>query len=169
MPYERYLQCVLSGVWLTDTTTTTPSTLVFSPPSKDEYVDTRPHFIQGFPILKSPPLLERTRTQMPQARTISLWRALEDGTGDFSLTEDLLRKMIYSNINDIGGCMSRLWADSYYSNFFRSGEPEKLGMRYRRFNLQALLNASAKPGGDAGTTCKWLPTQSLQYWLLKQV
>ncbi|KAI3135181.1 hypothetical protein DTO012A7_5594 [Penicillium roqueforti] len=34
-----------------------------------------------------------------------------------------------------------------------SGEPEKLGMRYRRFNLQALLNASAKPGGDARTTC----------------
>ncbi|KAJ5781584.1 uncharacterized protein N7518_010067 [Penicillium psychrosexuale] len=115
MPYKRYLQCLVSGVWLTDTTTITPSTLVFSTPSKDEYLDTRPHFIQGFPILKSPPLLE------------------ENKNPDATSKDDI-------SLESAGG-----WNGG--------GEPEKLAMRYRKFNLQALLNASAKPVGNAGTTC----------------
>ena len=57
---------------------------------------------------------------MPQPTTTLLWRALEDGTGNFPLIEgrparrlmsfqkNLLKKKIYSDINDIAGCMPRL-------------------------------------------------------------
>lgn len=34
------------------------------------------------------------------------------------------------------------------SDFLRSGESEKLAMRYRKFNLQALLDTSAKAAGN---------------------
>ena len=41
------------------------------------------------------------------------------------------------------------------ANVFRSGEPEKLAMRYRKFSLPALLDECIKATGNDGSICKY--------------
>lgn len=60
---------------------------------------------------------------------------------------------IYSGINDIGGCMSYLFLCVAQSDVFRCGESEKLATRYRKFNLQGLLDASVRTVGIDGISC----------------
>lgn len=48
----------------------------------------------------------------------------------------------------------QFWACLELSDFlFRSGESKKLAMRYRKFNLQALLDTSVKAAGNDEISC----------------
>lgn len=69
---------------------------------------------------------------------------------------------IYSGINDIGGCMLYGFLCLAQSNFFRSGECEKLATRYRKFDLQGLLDASVKTVGIDGISCMLISLSILQ-------
>lgn len=48
------------------------------------------------------------------------------------------------------------------SDVSRSGESEKLATRYRKFNLQGLLDASVKTVGIYGISCMLFPTSTLR-------
>jgi hypothetical protein len=69
---------------------------------------------------------------------------------------------IYLGINDIGSCMSYVFLCLAQSDVFRSGESEKLATRYRKFNLQGLLDASVKTVGIDGISCMLFSLSILQ-------
>lgn len=68
----------------------------------------------------------------------------------------LRKKKIYSSINAIDGCMSSsMFAiGSKASNTVsRSNESEKLAVRYRKFDLKALVNIAENVEGNSGRSC----------------
>lgn len=69
---------------------------------------------------------------------------------------------IYPGINDIGGCMSYGFPCLAQSDVFRSGESEKIATRYRKFNLQGLLDASVETVGIDGISCMLFSLSILQ-------
>ncbi|KAJ5217349.1 hypothetical protein N7468_010357 [Penicillium chermesinum] len=78
----------------------------------------------------------------------SLWKAVESGSGDSQSSGRSGRRLIMlaEEPIDVG--------DLYEYQRYRwlSGNSEKLAMRYRKFNLQALLDTSVKAVGD-GLSC----------------
>lgn len=58
--------------------------------------------------------------------------------------------------------MSHVPFRSAKSDVFRSGESEKLATRYRKFNLQGLLDASVKTVGTDGISCMLFSISILQ-------
>ncbi|KKK22028.1 hypothetical protein ARAM_002106 [Aspergillus rambellii] len=72
------------------------------------------------------------RTQMTQSVTTPLWKATENGSETPIDEADLYKYQRYRWLND---------------------EAHKLAMRYRKFNLPALLSASSRASGSDGNKC----------------
>lgn len=52
-------------------------------------------------------------------------------------------------------CFNFMKPNVQMTNLFRSNESEKLAVRYRKFNLQALVDIAVNIKGNSGRSCKY--------------